>query len=329
MQLANPQYLWLFLIFIPLIVRYIYTARNARPTLGISSAAAFATRRMPWRASARHVMFVLRLGSIGCLIIILARPQSKDNWQTTSTEGTDIVIAMDVSSSMKAKDLNPDRLESAKNLSKKFIDGRPDDNIGIVIFAGEALTGLPLTIDHHAIDRYIDGIDLGMVEDGTAIGDGIATAINRLANGQAKSRSIILLTDGTNNTGIVTPKDAAQIAKDKGIKIYTVAIGKYGKAMAPAYLDAAGNIQYEMQDVVIDENTLKSIAKITDGQYFRATDNKVLADVFHQIDQLEKTKMDVSRFSHTEDDYALWGWLLLGLLLLELTLRYTLFRTAP
>ncbi len=329
MQLANPQYLWLFLIFIPLIVRYIYTARNARPTLGISSAAAFATRRMPWRASARHVMFVLRLGAIGCLIMILARPQSKDNWQTTSTEGTDIVIAMDVSSSMKAKDLNPDRLESAKNLSKKFIDGRPDDNIGIVIFAGEALTGLPLTIDHNAIDRYIDGIDLGMVEDGTAIGDGIATAINRLANGHAKSKSIILLTDGTNNTGIVTPKDAAQIAKDKGIKIYTVAIGKYGKAMAPAYLDAAGNIQYEMQDVVIDENTLKSIAKTTDGQYFRATDNKVLADVFHQIDQLEKTKMDVSRFSHTEDDYAFWGWLLLGLLLLELTLRYTLFRTAP
>ncbi len=329
MQLANPQYLWLFLILIPLIARYIYTARNARPTLGISTTAAFASKRAPWRATARHAMFVLRLAAIGCLIVILARPQSKDNWQTSSTEGTDIIIALDVSSSMKAKDLKPDRLEAAKELSKNFISGRTDDNIGIVVFAGESLTGLPLTIDHDALHRYIDRIDLGMVEDGTAIGDGIATSINRLANGQAKSKSIILLTDGTNNTGIVTPNDAAEIAKNRGIKIYTVAIGKYGKALAPAYLDAAGNIQYEMQDVLIDEATLKSIAKTTNGHYFRATDNKVLASVFKQIDQLEKTKMDVSHFSHTEDDYAFWGWLLLAFVCLELVLRYTLFRTAP
>lgn len=329
MQLANPKYLWLLLILIPLIVRYIYTARNARPTLGISTVEPFATKGTPWRAVARHIMFVLRLGAISCLIIILARPQIKDSWRTSSTEGTDIIIALDVSSSMKARDLDPDRLEAAKKLSKRFVAGRPDDNIGIVIFAGESLTGLPLTIDHNAIGRYIDGIELGMVEDGTAIGDGIATSVNRLADGRAKSRSIILLTDGTNNAGIVTPNDAAEIAKNKGIKIYTVGIGKKGKALAPAYLDAAGNIQYEMQDVVIDEATLQSIAKKTDGQYFRATDNKVLADIFDKIDRLEKTKMDVSRFSHTEDDYEFWGWLLLALVLFELTLRYTLFRTAP
>ena len=329
MQLANPQYLWLFLILIPLIVRYIYTARNARPTLAISSVSAFASRRTPWRATARHLMFVLRLGAISCLIIILARPQTKDDWQTSSTEGTDIIIALDVSSSMKARDLEPDRLEAAKKLSKRFVNARPDDNIGIVIFAGESLTGLPMTIDHDALGRYIDAIDLGMVEDGTAIGDGIATSVNRLSNGRAKSKSIILLTDGTNNAGIVTPNDAAQIAKNEGIKIYTIAIGKHGKALAPAYLDAAGNIQYQMQDVIIDEATLKSIAKTTDGQYFRATDNKVLAQVFDQIDKLEKTKMDVSRFSHTEDNYALWGWILFALVCIELILRYTLFRTTP
>lgn len=329
MQLANPQYLWLLLILIPLIARYIYSARNARPTLGLSSVAPFAGRRTPWRATARHLMFVLRLGAIACLIVILARPQSKDNWSTASTEGTDIIIAMDVSSSMKARDFSPDRLEAAKKLSKQFVNQRPDDNIGIVVFAGESLTGLPMTIDHNALAHYIDGIDMGMVEDGTAIGDGIATSINRLANGQAKSRSIILLTDGSNNTGIVTPKDAAEIAKNKGIKIYTVAIGTRGMAEVPAYYDAAGNIRYERQKVEIDEETLKDIAKKTNGQYFRATDNNVLSQVFKQIDALEKTKMDVSRFTHTEDDYAFWGWLLLALVLLELTLRYTLFRTAP
>jgi len=328
-QLANPKYLWLFLIYVPLIARYIYAVRNARPTLGLSSVQAFAEVSTPWRAIARHIMFVLRLAAIGCLIIILARPQTKDNWHTSSTEGTDIVIALDVSSSMKARDFDPDRLEASKKLAKQFIDGRKDDNIGIVIFAGESLTGLPMTIDHTALKNYIDGIDMGMVEDGTAIGDGIATSVNRLLQGKAKSRSIILLTDGSNNTGVVTPNDAAQVAKNNKVKIYTVAIGKKGRAMVPAYLDAAGNIQYEMQEVVIDEKTLQDIAKETNGKYFRATNNSVLSDVFKEIDRLEKTTMDVRHFSHTEDDYAFWGWLLLGLVCLELLLRYTLFRTTP
>lgn len=329
MQLANPQYLWLFLVFVPLIARYLYSVRNARPTLALSTLQAYNGARTPWRATARHIMFVLRLAAIGCLIIILCRPQTKDNWHTGTTEGTDIILALDVSSSMKAKDFDPDRLEASKSLAKKFINGRPDDNIGIVIFAGQSLTGLPMTIDHAALKSYIDGIDLGMVEDGTAIGDGIATSVSRLMQGKAKSRSIILLTDGSNNTGIVTPNDAAQVAKNNNIKIYTVGIGTRGTALTPAYMDAAGNIQYERQQVVIDEATLQSIAKETNGQYFRATDKQVLADVFSQIDRLEKTKMDVKHFTHTEDDYVLWGWLLLALLLLELTLRYTLFRTAP
>ncbi len=329
MQFANPKYFWLFLIFIPLIIRYLYTARNARPTLGVSSLAAFAGRRIPWRAAARHIMFILRLGAIGCIIVILARPQSKGSWSTSSTEGTDIMIALDVSSSMKAQDFSPDRLERAKILTKKFVNGRPDDNIGIVIFGGESLTGLPLTIDHSALTHYIDGIDLGMVPDGTAIGDGIATSINRLADGRAKSKSIILLTDGTNNTGTLTPNDAAAIAKERGIRIYAIGIGNRGRAKAPIAVDPLGNLIYGMQDVVIDEQTLKSVAKKTNGQYFRATNNNDLSQIFAKIDQLEKTKMDVTRFSHTEDDYALWAWILLALLGLELTLRYTLFRTTP
>lgn len=329
MQFANPQYLWIFLVFIPLIARYVYTARNARPTLGISTVSAFASSGTPWRVLARHAMFVLRLGAIGCLIIILARPQVSDNWHTKSTEGTDIIIAMDVSSSMLARDFNPDRLEASKKMANKFIAGRPDDNIGIVIFAGESLTGLPMTVDHAALRNYIDGIQLGMVEDGTAIGDGIATSINRLIGGRAKSKSIILLTDGSNNTGVVTPLDASKVAKEKGIKIYTIGVGKRGYADVPAYLDASGNIRYERQEVVIDENTLRTIAKETGGQYFRATDEKTLSNIFNEIDKLEKTKMDVKQFSHTEDDFTLWGWLLLGLFGLELVLRYTLFRTAP
>ena len=329
MQFANPQYLWLFLIFIPLIVWYLLKQRNARPTLAISSIGAFAKAPMPWRARMRHILFILRLAALACLIIILCRPQLKDSWRTSSTEGTDIILAMDISSSMLAKDFKPNRLTSAKEIAKKFVAGRTDDNIGVVIFSGESLTGLPMTSDHAALINYLESINLGMLEDGTAIGDGIATSINRLKEGKAKSKSIILMTDGSNNTGIITPLDAADRAKANNIKVYTIGIGTEGTAEVPVAYDALGRIQYERQKVVIDEATLKKIAQETNGKYFRATNNKVLADVFNEIDQLEKTKMDVKNFSHTEDDYAMWGWLLLAFLGLELLLRYTLFRTIP
>jgi Ca-activated chloride channel family protein len=329
MQLANPQYLWLFLVFIPLIVWYLLKQRNARPTLAISSIGAFAKAPMPWRARFRHILFILRLCALGCLIIILCRPQLKDSWRTSSTEGTDIILAMDISSSMLARDFKPNRLNAAKDIAKKFVTGRPDDNIGVVIFSGESLTGLPMTSDHAALVNYLESINLGMLEDGTAIGDGIATSINRLKEGKAKSKSIILMTDGSNNTGIITPLDAADRAKANNIKVYTIGIGTEGTAEVPVAYDALGRIQYERQKVVIDEVTLKKIAQETNGKYFRATNNKVLADVFKEIDQLEKTKMDVKNFSHTEDDYAMWGWILLALVGLELVLRYTVFRTMP
>ena len=328
MQLANPQYLWLFLIFIPLIIWYVLKQRNARPSMGLSSTHAFVSQHMPLRAMLRHSLFILRLGAIGCLIVILARPQIKDNWQTTSTNGTDIVLALDISGSMLTRDLKPNRLESAKKTATKFINGRPDDNIGIVIFAGESLTGMPMTVDHDALNSYIASLNTEMLSDGTAIGDGIATSLNRIKEGKAKSKSIILLTDGSNNTGLVAPGQASEIAKNEHVKIYTIGIGTNGLAETPAY-DEFGRLTYIRQPVVIDEATLQKIAQETGGKYFRATDDKTLGDIFNEIDRLEKTKMDISHFSHTEDSFMLWAWLLIGIFGLELILRYTVFRTVP
>ena len=330
MQFAHPHLLWLIPIVLALLIaRYVYTARNARPTMGVSTTAPFANMPTSWRARLRHLLFVLRLGAISCLIIILARPQLSDSWRTTDTEGTDIVIALDVSSSMLAQDLKPNRMEAAKKMAQKFITGRPNDNIGVVVFAGESLTGLPLTMDHSALINYVEGIKPEMLEDGTAIGDGLATSISRLIDGKAKSKSVILLTDGSNNTGVVTPSDAASVAQERKIKVYPIAVGTRGHALTPVSIDALGRMQYEMQQVVIDEATLQSIATHTNGKYFRATDNKTLSNIFNEIDRLEKTHMSIRQFSHTEDDFALWGWLLFGLLALELVLRYTLFRTVP
>lgn len=328
MQLSQPQYLWLFLLYVPLIAWYVMKHRDAHASMALSSTSAFAKMGRTWKVYLRHVLFVLRLAAIGCLIIVLARPQLKDNWRTSSTEGTDIVIALDVSTSMLARDFQPDRLEAAKNVAAKFINGRESDNIGLVIFAGESLTGVPMTVDRRQLLSYINGISTDMIEDGTAIGDGVVTALNRLKEGKAKSKSIILLTDGSNNTGVATPLMASDVAKEMGVKIYAVGIGTNGMADFPQ-LDMLGHIEYVKLPVVIDETTLQSIAKNTGGKYFRATDNRVLEDVFKEIDALEKTQMDVRHFSHTEDNYMMWAWLALMLFGLEMLLRYTILRSIP
>ncbi|MDE6270695.1 MAG: VWA domain-containing protein [Muribaculaceae bacterium] len=328
MQLAHPQYLWLFLLYVPLIVWYLLKQRNARPYMALSTTEPFARLPRSWKQYVRHLLFVLRLGAIGCLIIVLARPQLKDNWRTTHTEGTDIVLAMDISSSMLARDFKPDRLEAAKSVAAKFISGRENDNIGIVIFAGESLTGMPMTVDRSQLLSYVNSISMNMLTDGTAIGDGIATALNRLKEGKAKSKSIILLTDGSNNTGIVTPLDATRVAQELGVKIYTIGIGTNGEAPSPMY-NEFGRLVFAPQKVVIDEATLRQVAESTGGKYFRATGNKVLQDIFEEIDALEKTQMDVRHFSHTEDNYMFWAWLAFGLFALELLLRYTVVRTMP
>lgn len=328
MQLAHPEYLWLFTIYVPLIAWYIWKHRNAFPALELSSSMPFASLRRSFKEYLLHGLFLLRLAAIGCVIIVLARPQTRDSWRTSSTEGTDIILALDISSSMLARDFKPDRFEAAKDVAAKFVNGRESDNIGVVIFAGESFTAVPMTTDRSMLTNYISDIKMGMLEDGTAIGDGLATSINRIKDGKAKSKSIILITDGTNNTGNVAPLTAAEIAKKYGIKVYTIGVGRNGTAPMPQQ-NYYGGIDYVNMPVVIDEATLQQIANATGGRYFRATGNTVLKDIFAEIDQLEKTQMDVKHFSHTEDNYMLWAWLALGLFLLEILLRHTVLRTIP
>ena len=328
MQLAHPGYLWLFLLFIPLIAWYVWKHRTAYPSLHISTVNSFRMAKRPLRYYGLIGMFVLRMAALACLIIVLARPQTRDAWHTSRTEGTDMVIALDISSSMLARDFKPDRLEAAKKIATNFINGRESDNMGLVVFAGEAFTGVPMTTDRAALVNYVNSLNRDMLEDGTAIGDGLATALNRIKGGKAKSKSIILLTDGSNNTGIIAPLTAAEIAKKLGVKVYTIGIGTNGTALYPV-INMFGRIEYQPQPVVIDEATLRQIASTTGGKYFRATGNKVLSEIFAEIDKLEKTELDVRHFSHTEDCYLPWALAALGLLLLELLLRQTWLRTIP
>ena len=328
MIFAHPEYLWGLLILVPYIAWYIWKRGRLHPSLAISTTLPFMKTGFSFRALLLHSMFFLRLLAIATLIIVLARPQTRDKWSTTNTEGTDIVIALDISTSMLARDFKPDRFEAAKEVASKFVAGRESDNIGVVIFAGESFTAVPMTTDRAMLINYINDIRMGMLQDNTAIGDGLATSINRIKDGKAKSKSIILLTDGSNNAGVVAPKTAAEIARKYGIKVYAIGIGRNGMAPFPAE-NEFGRIEYVNMPVVIDEATLKSIAATTGGKYFRATGNNVLADIFEEIDSLEKSQIDVRNFSHTEDNFLPWALLAFGLLALELLLRKTVLRSIP
>lgn len=328
MLLAHPAYLWLFLLFIPLIAWYIWKRRNLYASMEVSTTAPVARLPRSWKEYLTHLLFVMQLGVIGCIIIILARPQTRDSWHTSSVEGTDIVLALDISTSMLARDFKPDRFEAAKDVAAKFVAGRDGDNIGVVIFAAESFTAIPMTTDRSVIANYINDIKMGMLQDGTAIGDGLATSINRIKDGKAKSKSIILLTDGSNNTGNVAPMTAADIARQMGIKVYAIGIGTNGTAPYPQE-NMFGRIEYVNLPVVIDETTLRNIAETTGGKYFRATGNNVLAEIFAEIDKLETTKMDTRDFTSTEDDYLPWGIAALALFGLIIVLRYTILRSIP
>lgn len=328
MTFANPDILWGLLILVPYIGWYVWKRGRLHAPLAISSLVPFARVGRSFRALLLHGLFFVRLAAIAALIIVLARPQTRDRWSSTSTEGTDIVLAVDLSTSMLARDFKPDRFEAAKNVAAQFVAGRESDNIGLVIFAGEAFTAVPMTTDRALLVNYINDLRMGMLQDNTAIGDGLATAINRVKDGKAKSKSIILLTDGSNNTGIVAPATAAEIARKYGIKVYTIGIGRNGMAPYPAE-NEFGRIEYVNMPVVIDEATLQQIASTTGGRYFRATSNSVLADIFKEIDALEKTAIDVRNFTHTEDNFLPWALLAALLLGLELILRTTVLRTVP
>ena len=329
MEFSRPDFLWLFLIYIPLIYWYIKKYKKAESSVQISTIEAFSKLPTSYKVYLKHSLFVLRMLAIGCLIIILCRPQTHDSWESSKTEGTDIVLALDVSTSMLARDFNPDRFEAAKEVASQFVTGRESDNIGIVIFSGESFTLVPMTTDKSVLVNYINEIKMGMLQDGTAIGDGLATAINRIKNGKAKSKSIILLTDGSNNTGVVAPLTAAEIAQKFGIKVYTIGVGTMGTAEFPVGINVYGKVEYQTLPVVIDEATLKSISEKTGGKYFRATNKHVLKEIFAEIDKLEKTELDIRKFNQTEDDYMPWAILLLVLFLLEIVLRHTLLRNIP
>jgi len=328
MIFANPTYLYLLLLLIPLIGWYIYKLQKSQASLQVSSSEVFELpQTKSWKVYMRHVPFILRMLAYAVLVIILARPQSTNSWQSSSTEGIDIMLAMDISGSMCAEDLKPNRLEASKDVAASFINGRPNDNIGLVVFSGESFTQCPLTTDHTVLLNLFKDIQSGMIQDGTAIGLGLANAVSRIKDSQAKSKVIILLTDGVNNMGEIAPVTAAEIAKTFGIRVYTIGVGTQG--MAPYPYQTPFGIKYQNMPVEIDEPTLKQISAITGGQYFRATDNVSLKEIYEEIDQMEKTKINVQQFSKKQEEYKNWALLLFSLLLIEILLRNTLLRNIP
>ena len=328
MIFANPIYFLLLLLLIPMIGWYIWKLRKSQASIQLSSIEGFTKAPNTLRNYLRHFPFILRTGAFVFLVIALARPQTTNNWSSSTTEGIDIVMVLDISSSMLAQDLRPNRLEAAKEVAATFINGRPTDNIGLVIFAKESFTQCPLTTDHAVLLNLLKNVECGMLEDMTAIGHGIATAVLRLKDSKAKSKVIILLTDGTNNAGEIAPGTAAEIAKAYGIRVYTVAVGTIGEAPYPYQLPSGGVRMMQMK-VEIDEKILTQIAQTTGGLHFRATNNRTLREIYEEIDQMEKTKMQVQEYSKKQEEYAFYAMIGLLLFLLELLLRYTLLKNIP
>lgn len=324
-EFANPEYLYLLLVVPLMMVWYWFNRTNSNADLQFSSTDIFETYRKSLRTYLSYSLPVLRILAIGILIIALARPQSSSSSKNVTIEGIDIVMALDVSGSMLAQDLKPDRLEAAKIVASKFFDGRPNDRIGLVIFSGETFTQCPLTTDHSVIKNLFKDIKSGMIKDGTAIGDGLATAVNRLKESEAISKVIILLTDGVNNAGSIDPLSAAEIAKLYGIRIYTIGVGTEG--MAPYPVQTPYGVQYQEVEVKIDEELLKKVTAMTDGKYFRATSNKKLEEIYAEIDLMEKSKIDVTEFRRKKEEFLPLALLAFLLFTLEIIFRKTIFRT--
>jgi len=325
-EFANPGMFWLLLL-IPLSVAwYVWKAKELQGHLNTSALRGFVVPGKSGKSGLRHLPLVLRQLALLFIIVALARPQSALSWQNSTTEGIDIVIASDISGSMLAEDFKPNRLEAGKEIAIDFIKERPDDRIGLVIFSGEAFTQCPLTIDHDVLINLFGAIKNGMVEDGTAIGMGLATAVNRLKDSEVKSKVVILLTDGSNNGGAIPPLTAADIAKQFGIRVYTVGIGT--KGLAPYPVQTPMGVQYQKMPVDVDEGTLTKIAKTTGGKYFRATDNGKLKSIYEQIDRLEKAKIDVTQYHKKTECFFPLAVIALLLLLTEFLLKNTVLKGA-
>jgi len=327
MTFNNPEYLFLLLLLIPMVFWYVWELHKSDASLQISSHQKLAQFPKSRKIKFLHVPFILRILSISLIIFALARPQASNSWRTENTEGIDIMMALDISGTMMAEDLKPNRLEASKSVASEFILSRPNDNIGLVVFAGESFTQCPLTVDHAVLVNLFNGVNYGMIEDGTAIGLGLANAVNRIKDSQAKSKVIILLTDGSNNRGDIAPITAAEIAKTFGIRVYAIGVGSYGIVNVPVQTPIG--IQYQQMQSEFDEKSLQEIATMTGGQYFRATDNSKLRKIYQEIDQLEKTKISVREFSKKNEQFFLFSLTALILLICEVLLRTTILRRIP
>lgn len=332
MEFVNKEYFLLLLLLIPYLIWYLLHRKTSEPTMRMSDTHAYQYAPKSLRVRLMWLPMLLRIIVFVLVVVILARPQTHSNWGSRTVEGIDIMLAMDVSTSMLAEDLKPNRIEAAKSVASEFISGRPDDNIGLTIFAGEAFTQCPMTTDHTSLINLLQNVrtDIaarGLIEDGTAIGMGLANAVSRLKDSKTKSKVVILLTDGSNNRGDISPLTAANIAKSLGIRVYTIAIGS--KTMAPYPMQVAGTIQYVNMRADVDEKTLSEIASTADGQFYRATNTAELKKIYKDIDKLEKTKMDVKKFSKRYDVYQPFALAALIVFLLEILLRLTVFRRIP
>ena len=330
MEFVNKEYFLLLLLLIPYLIWYLLHRKTSEPTMRMSDAYQYAPKSL--RVRLMWLPMLLRIIVFVLVVVILARPQTHSNWGSRTVEGIDIMLAMDVSTSMLAEDLKPNRIEAAKSVASEFISGRPDDNIGLTIFAGEAFTQCPMTTDHTSLINLLQNVrtDIaarGLIEDGTAIGMGLANAVSRLKDSKTKSKVVILLTDGSNNRGDISPLTAANIAKSLGIRVYTIAIGS--KTMAPYPMQVAGTIQYVNMRADVDVKTLSEIASTADGQFYRATNTAELKKIYKDIDKLEKTKMDVKKFSKRYDVYQPFALAALIVFFLEILLRLTVFRRIP
>ena len=328
MHFASPYYLWLLALIVPMIAYYVWRVRQGGAAIQISTVEGVLRAPKSVRYYLRHLPFVLRTAAYALLVVALARPQGIEQNVRTSTEGIDIMLSIDVSGSMLARDFKPDRITAAKEVAASFISDRVGDRLGLVVFAGEAFTQSPLTTDQSTLQTLLARIRSGLIEDGTAIGNGLATAINRLRESDAKSKVIILLTDGVNNQGQIAPMTAAEIAKAQGIRVYTIGVGSRGTAPYPA-VDMFGNMTFINQKVEIDEKTLTEIARLTGGRYFRATDKEKLQAIYDEINQLEKSRVEVTeRITYHE---LFLGWVLAALALLtaELLLSNLVLKRIP
>lgn len=324
----NPAFFWLFTLLPVLVVWYFLKRNEEKPTLKISSTQGFKMQAsiLP---KLKPLLLVLRLLALSAIIVALARPRTVDvSNKTNSTNGIDIVIASDVSGSMLAKDLKPNRMEALKRVAADFVEQRLNDRIGIVVYAAEAYTKTPVTVDKAVVLQAISDIKYdNVLQDGTGIGMGLATAVNRLKDSKTKSKVVILMTDGVNNAGFLDPKTSAEIAADLGIKVYTIGIGTNGNAMFPYAYAPNGGFLFKMMPVQIDEKLMKDIAQKTGGKYFRATDNSGLERIYQEINKLEKTKVDELKFVNYDEKFRPLIWLAGLLLLIEILLRNTLFRS--